>query len=342
MKRTLCLLACLLAANLASAQLDVALTRIGFGSCADEDKPQPLLEVATALKPQVFIYLGDNIYGDTKDMEVLRQKYATLAAKPEFQALKKQAELLAVWDDHDYGWNDMGRHYAHKEESREIFLDFWEEPANSARRSHAGIYHSRYFGPEGRRVQVILLDTRTFRDDLLPNDRQGEHKNDYRPYPPHQTDSTFLGEAQWAWLEEQLSQPADLRIVASSNQFSHAYNGWESWTNVPHEQQRMLDLIRATQAEGVVFLSGDVHWGELSRRPVPGGYPIYDVTSSGITQSWPTTEPNSYRIGDIVRRNNVGLLTIDWEARTLTMELYDKHQKAVVSHQVPFSELQFE
>ncbi|HAA13955.1 MAG TPA: hypothetical protein DCE41_20620 [Cytophagales bacterium] len=320
---------------------DRVLTRIAFGSCADEDKSQPLLEVATALEPEVFVYLGDNIYGDTYDMAELQAKYDKLAAKLEFQALKQQATLLAVWDDHDFGWNDSGRHYPKKKESREIFLDFWEEPASSERRQHEGIYHSVYFGPAGQRVQFILLDTRTFRDDLLPNDKLGDHKNDYRPYPTDQRDSTFLGEEQWEWLRDELRQPADLRIIASSNQFSHQYNGWESWPNVPHEQQRMVELIQLTKAEGVIFLSGDVHWGEISKRPVPNGYPLYDVTSSGITQSWPSVEPNQYRVGEVMRKNNVGLLTIDWEGKTLTMEIYNKKQQAVVSHTTPFAELTF-
>ncbi|MDO8971728.1 MAG: alkaline phosphatase D family protein, partial [Saprospiraceae bacterium] len=120
-------------------------SRIAFGSCASQDRPQPILDSAAAYRPDLFIWLGDNIYGDTKDMDVLRAKYAKLAAKPEFQRLKKATRFLATWDDHDFGWNDSGRHYSFKKESREIFLDFWEEPANSPRRKHEGIYTSYYF-----------------------------------------------------------------------------------------------------------------------------------------------------------------------------------------------------
>src|SRR5690606_21107926 len=98
------------------------------------------------------------IYGDTKDMQVLRDKYAMLAAKPEFQRLKSAAPFLATWDDHDYGWNDAGRHYPFKEESKEIFLDFWGEPENSLRRLRKGIYTSKYYENQGRILQIILLD----------------------------------------------------------------------------------------------------------------------------------------------------------------------------------------
>lgn len=314
------------------------LTRIAFGSCAEQDKPQPILETALRDRPDLFIYLGDNIYGDTDDMAQLRKAYSELASVKEFQRLRASTPILATWDDHDYGTNDIGRHYAHKEESKEIFLDFWQEPANSSRRTHPGIYHAEYYGDAAHRVQVILLDTRTFRDDLLLNNDKKRWKNDYRPN--ESPDSTFLGAAQWAWLEGELKQPAVFRIIASSNQFCHEYNGWESWTNVPHEQKRMVDLLRDTRAEGVVFISGDVHWGELSRREVEGFYPLYDMTSSGITETWPKTEANEFRVGKVEPENNYGLFTITWEADpVLKMELKTVDGKVAVSETVRRSEL---
>jgi alkaline phosphatase D len=316
------------------------LTRIAFGSCAEEDKPQPVLGLVVQKRPDLFIYLGDNIYGDSHTMDTLRAKYARLGRKPEFQRLRQSTQVLATWDDHDYGHNDGGRHYPFREASKDIFLDFWNEPPDSERRQHPGIYHSLLFGPPEQRVQVLLLDTRTFRDDLLPNDSLPPHKNDYRPNPS--PDSTLLGAAQWAWLEAQLRIPAQVRIVASSIQFSHTYNGWESWTNIPHERQRMLDLIRKTQANGVVFISGDVHWGELSRQQAPGQYPAYDVTSSGITETWDVLEPNDNRLGEAVMENNFGLIEIDWGADpTLHLQLFDVMGRQRVSHHVPLSELRF-
>lgn len=319
-----------------------AVTRIAFGSCAHQDKELPLLNVAAGLNPDVFLFLGDNIYGDTRDMDTLRAKYAKLAAKAEFQNLTGQTRVLAVWDDHDYGENDAGRHYPFKAESKEIFLDFWKVPADSDRRQHEGIYGVETLQTEGHLIQFILLDTRTFRDDLILRDSTDTvFKNDY--VPNQNPDSTFLGEAQWEWLEKQLSTEADIRIIATSNQFSHAYNGWESWTNVPHERQRMIDLIRKTKANGVLFLSGDVHWGEISKLEVAGGYPLYDVTSSGITQTWDVIEPNGNRIGEAVPQNNIGLVEIQaaGDSTLLILSLYDAAGKAVVKHKVGLAELSF-
>ncbi len=317
---------------------------IAFGSCAHQDKDQPMLAVAAGLPPDAFVFLGDNIYGDSRIMDTLRAKYGRLAAKPEFQQLKQQTQVFAIWDDHDYGENDSGRHYPFKAESKDIFMDFWEVPQESERRRHAGIYGTEYLKKGDLTIQLILLDTRTFRDELLhrsPEDTLGGHKNDY--IPNTKPDSTFLGAAQWQWLEGELTKSADVRIIASSNQFSHEYNGWESWTNVPHEQQRMLDLIRRTKANGVVFISGDVHWGEISKLEVPDGYPIYDVTSSGITETWDVIEGNTHRIGPPVPQNNVGMIEVAKSAAgtQLTLAVVDSTAEAVVRHVVPLEEIRF-
>lgn len=301
--------------------------RIAFGSCADQSKPQGVLNQVVAHQPDLFIYLGDNIYGDTENMVKLRKKYEKLRERPEFEALKAACPILATWDDHDFGENDAGRHYPKKEESKEIFLDFWGEPTDSDRRKHAGIYTSYMLEDKGHALQIILLDTRTFRDNLISCDG-GECKNDYMPNPS--PDSTFLGETQWNWLEKQLYKRATVRIIASSNQFSHAYNGWESWTNVPHERQRMMEMIADSEAESVIFLSGDVHWGEISRLESPVlRYPLWDVTSSGINRDWDKVEPNENRVGEPVPEFNFGLLEIDWKADPvkITMKLVDESGK---------------
>lgn len=321
----------------------VVTTRIAFGSCADQDKPQPLLRVASLLSPDAFIYLGDNIYGDSEVMDTLRAKYDRLAAKPEFQLLKQSTKLYAVWDDHDYGKNDAGRHYPFKEASKEIFMDFWEVPADSERREHPGIYGVEYIKKPGQLIQIILLDTRTFRDDLIPNKFEEKgHKNDYAPNPS--PDSTFLGEAQWKWLEQQLSEKADIRIIASSNQFSHSYNGWESWTNVPHERKRMLNLIKKTKANGVLFISGDVHWGEISKLKTKDLYPIYDVTSSGITQDWYNIEHNKNRVGKAIKQNNIGLIIINTKRgkTKIDLQLYDNTRSTVVKNKIELKDITFD
>lgn len=314
------------------------------GSCGHQDKPQPVLERVIERRADLFVYLGDNIYGDTTDMTVLRSKYETLGAKPEFRKLRREVPVLAIWDDHDYGANDAGAEYPRKAESREIFLDFWRVPADSPRRGRPGIYGSHVFTDGRRRLQLILLDTRSFRSPLARigrDQRDAGWKNDYRPDPDPAR--TLLGAEQWAWLEARLREPADARIIATSIQFGHEYNGFESWTNLPSERQRMLDLIVASRAEGVMFVSGDVHWGELSRREEPGLYPLYDLTASGITEEWKNVEPNRHRVGAPVRQNHVGGIAFNWDAQDVPIRfvIVDVAGRTVLEHAIRLTDLRF-
>ena len=109
------------------------LTRIAFGSCAKSQKPQPIWDAVLATEPDLFIFLGDNVYLDTRDPEVMRQRYAELAAQPGYQKLKATTPILAIWDDHDFGENDAGADYPMKEESRRQFLDFFGEVMTGVR-----------------------------------------------------------------------------------------------------------------------------------------------------------------------------------------------------------------
>lgn len=331
----------------AGCKKEIPVTKIAFGSCGHENSPQPVLALAADQKPDAFIYLGDNIYGDTDNMDTLRAKYSRLGAKKEFQQLASSTKIWATWDDHDYGRNDAGKEYPYKKESKEIFLQFFKEPDSSARRQHEGIYHTEYVKHSDKIIQILLLDVRTFRSQLTLFDKKNEELQksyfytlDYQPTTS--PDSTLLGEAQWKWLEEELRKPADIRLVCSGSQFGIEFNGYEAWANFPHEQQKMLNLIKETKTSGVIFLTGDVHYAEISRLEEPGLYPIYDVTSSGITSTWSFATPNKNRIEGPVMDNHFGLLTIAWEQDPhITMEIIDKYTNSRISYEINLSQIQF-
>ncbi len=329
-----------------SAQEQTVLSRIAFGSCAQQGRPLPILDAIVETRPQVFLFLGDNIYADTEDMAVMRRKYAQLAAKPGYQRLKRTARILATWDDHDYGANDAGAEYPKKRESQRVFLEFFEEEPDSPRWKRPGVYRAWMFGPPQRRVQIILLDCRYFRS----RPRRGKHPVEpgegvLGPYVPNRDpNTTILGEAQWRWLEEQLRRPARLRIIGASIQVVPDEHGWECWGNFPHERKRLFDLIRKTKAQGVIIVSGDRHAAEVSRLPARTvGYPLYDVTSSALNQrlEW-YNEINSYRVGLKYFEPNFGLLLIDWEKPdpVIRMQIRDVQGKVLIQVREPLSRLQ--
>ncbi|MCH6257266.1 alkaline phosphatase family protein [Puniceicoccaceae bacterium K14] len=323
------------------------ITRIAFGSCAKESKKQAIWEAIIEDRPDVFAMLGDNIYADTDDAEVIKTKYKSLAEKPGFKKIRKNTQIVATWDDHDYGQNDIGKAYPTKEASRRAFLEFFEEPKDSPRWTQEdGIYTAYEWDSQDHTVQFILLDTRWQRDDLdavTEKEYFSERApNNLGPYKPTQdTRRRMIGDEQWEWLEDQLRKPADLRIIASSIQLLPEFSGWESWANFPHERQRMFDTIK--NANGVLFISGDTHWAEFSRVDFKDYYPLWELTSSGLTEEWKQVSPNKHRLGEYTHNANYGLIEIDWEAISPSVTLSIKNSDGNIQFQntIRISDLKF-
>jgi len=331
------LLACLLLTALPAIGADQPVARILFGSCIRQNLPVPILKTVLADRPDLFLFLGDNIYGDSSDPGVLRAKYERLAALPDFARLLERTRVLATWDDHDYGQNDGGADFAARQASQREFTRFWGQPS----RSGEGVYDSHIFGPAGRRVQVILLDTRYFRGPL----KKGKRRVGGPYYPTDDRSVTMLGEAQWKWLGEQLRRPAELRLIVSSIQCIPEAAGQETWSNIPHERERLFDLLRVRKANGVILLSGDRHWAEISALPDRIGYPLYEFTSSSLNQIHPRGTPttNRFRAFPVTwHRENYGRISIDWSAAdpVIRTDIVDREGKVRLSKTLLLSELQ--
>jgi alkaline phosphatase D len=304
----------------------VVIDRIAFGSCAMQWEEQPIWDAVIATEPDLFLFLGDAIYGDWDGERVvpatrqsLERDWGKLAAIPGFARLREFVPIMATWDNHDYGSHNGGAEFELQEISKEIFLDFFGEPAGSGRRKRPGVYEARIFGPPGRRVQVILLDTRYFKGSFVKDKRSKEEKaalgivGRYAPNPDPEV--TLLGEEQWEWLEGELRKPAEIRFVASSTQIVPDEKGMDEWGNYPHERRKLFDLIRKTGALGTLMLSGNVHFAEISRFD-DGPYPLHDFTSSGLTHVNPAYAKarNSYRVAGPYADLNFGVVEIDWRA----------------------------
>jgi len=293
----------------------------------------------------MFIMLGDNIYADSDDPDVLAAEYQKLAAIPGFAAMRRQTQLVGTWDDHDYGKNDAGREYVAKDASRQLMLDFFAEPADSARRSQEGGIYTSYWLAEGQhRVQIILLDLRWNRTDLVkledPQRLKQRLLEKRGPYEAALSKSAgMVGEAQWQWLEAQLQEPADVRIIGSSIQLLAEFTGWESWANFPRDRQRFIDLLAVYQKEPVIIISGDVHWTEFSQIE-QGDWPLIELTSSGLTEEWRDISPNRHRLGQAFATANYGLIDIDWDSEkhpVITLSVKDVKGVVLVERRIDFA-----
>jgi len=311
MKKTLALLSLFLI--MFSCDEKSADFTLAFGSCNNQNLPNPFWNQILSENPGVWVWGGDIIYSDTEDMTILERNYNVLKSNQDYQNFAKSIPaMMGTWDDHDFGMNDGGEHYPEKWTSQQLFLDFFDIPLNSKRRAQKGIYDVNDFETPNGSVRVFSLDTRYFRTDL-----KIDPSGNKRYLPDNNTESTMLGEAQWNWLKKNLNESqADFNVINSSIQVLSGEHGFESWANFPIEVERLETLIQNSKAKNIIILSGDRHISEFSEKELPGlPYPLIDFTSSGMTHYYEgfSGEQNPYRIGDVVADKTYGILKFNFD-----------------------------
>lgn len=293
---------------------------IAFGSCNNQVLENDLWKEIEKNNPNIWIWGGDIIYTDTEDMSYMQQNYLKQKKDTTYSNFANNVEILATWDDHDYGKNDGGAEYPKKNEAQQLFLDFLDVDKTDKRREQQGIYYAKDYKVNNNSIKVILLDTRYFRTALSTDTITRK-----RYIPNNYGDGTMLGNKQWDWLNNQLkNSTANYNIIVSSIQFLSSEHGYESWGNMPHEVAKLENIIKTTKAQNTIILSGDRHISEISKKEVEGlAYPLIDFTSSGLTHSYTNfkDEPNKYRISNVVSKKSFGILKFDFKTNTVVMEM---------------------
>ncbi len=289
---------------------------LAFGSCNRHDLPNLLWDDVLRADPDLWAWGGDIIYADTSDMEKLRAFYNAQNQVVGYKKLKKAIPVVGTWDDHDYGLNDGGADFGERAASQVEFLNFIGAPDDDSRRFREGIYTVHNL--VGGAIKLIVLDTRYFRTPLTPDTDSDKR---YKP----SSGGTILGEEQWKWLENELSNSnATFNVILSSIQIFSSEHGFETWGNFPDEQKKLFDLFVRTKPEGLILLSGDRHISEFSRMDIDGlSYPLIDFTSSGLTHAYTsfTSEENPYRVGFVVSTPSFGLLKFNLAEKKVRMSI---------------------
>ncbi len=294
---------------------------VAFGSCCrvQGDDRQRIFSVVEKLEPSLFLWLGDNIYGDSDQPAIHADLYRRGRVVESLVPLLRSTPQLAIWDDHDFGYNDSDGANPVKAQLLQLFKDYWANPAYGEP-GNPGIY----FKHSHAGIDFFFLDGRYHRDPSRGPQRAGR---------------TMLGERQKQWLKDELAASrAPFKVIASGGGWSTAERaeGGDSWAVYLGERDEILDFIRDRGITGVVCISGDSHMGELNciPRSAAGGYDIYDFCSSPLAQTPATKFVNQMpevRVRNVwARSENVGLLSFRWEPQpTLTLRLYDVLGNAV-------------
>jgi alkaline phosphatase D len=326
---------------------DAVLTRFAFGSCVNENRSMAFWDNIAGQKPQAFLLIGDNVYGDTGSLSdatvpTLAASYRKLSSRQEFDRFRRSVPMITAWDDHDMGANDAGGSFAFKEQTERMYESYWS--ASDEVRSRPGIYESRIIGPVGKRVQFIILDTRFFRSDTARMPYRDPAPALGWTIPNDDPAATILGDVQWTWLSKELDKPAELRFIISSVQVLTRAHNYESWYNFPREQARLLALLNAKNAQNAIFLSGDRHSGAIYKQPEMGDKSaMWEMTSSSLNFAFGkgddrAKEPDPLRVGGFWGIPNFGQIDINWAEKKVAMSLR-KDDGSVIEQQVisPFN-----
>lgn len=256
--------------------------RIAAGSCAyvneqQYDRPGDpyggdyrIYDSISNKEPDLMLWLGDNIYlreVDFESMSSIQHRYNQSRRLPEMQKLLTACPHVAIWDDHDFGFNDANGSYHHKDKTLEAFRDYWCNPGSGVPGTcgETGITTAFTYGD----VDFFLLDNRY--------NRTGANVLGARQ-------PTILGEDQLNWFLQALAaSKAPFKIVAMGGQFLNTEPYPENYSTYPQERQQILDFIDKNKISGVVFLTGDRHCGEFSSLLLPSGKMVYDLTVSPLT-----------------------------------------------------------
>ncbi|MCW7462045.1 alkaline phosphatase D family protein [Leptospira limi] len=290
--------------------------KIGFGSCLHQEKESPILKTIQTEKLNYLIMLGDNIYADQLFANDKIPAYEKQFNRPEWKAIQKDTKLLFTWDDHDYGINDSGAEYSDKINSRNVFLKYvlpmMPKQISVGTENNEGIFYSYWIPFQGKKIHIIIPDTRYFRSPLEKSFYSYlTGKSQYSP--SSDTTRTILGKEQWEWLLKELSKPSDLLIFVSSIQVLPTEQPFEKWNNFPHERDRLLLALQNANTKGLLLVSGDRHIAEIHEFKIPNKSSLIEITSSSLNLPLPFL-PLEYdselKIGSAYKNENYGTIQI--------------------------------
>ena len=322
---------------------------IALGSCYFLGDTNPLLgnasygggfeifDAIAAKKPDLMIWLGDNLYfqrADFLDPEAMGRRHRLHRSHEPLSRLLTATSHIAVWDDHDYGWNNADASYPMKGEALRLFKRYWAN-ASYGLPETPGVFGFAQHGD----VDIVLTDGRYYRS------------HDRMPDTPAKT---MYGAAQLEWMKNLLVNLRNpVKLFVSGSQVWNTASRFDGLHQFPSEQAALASFLLAQRIDGLLFVSGDRHFTELLRidraASAGGAYPLYEFTSSPLTsRPWENPEAgerdNPQLVpGTLVGKRQFGIIRVSGPGndRAITLESYDQTGTLLWQHALRARELRF-
>ena len=262
-----------------------------------------IFETMAKERAAFMLWLGDNWYTREVDYTAewgLWYRASRDRSMPVLQPFLKAMPHYAIWDDHDYGPNDLGKSYHLKNVSREVFSKYWANPSYGNGRE--GIYTKVSYSD----VDFFLLDDRTWRtEDDMPSTINGQ------PNPHKQ----MLGKEQLDWLKNALvASQASFKLIVVGSQVLNPVSPFDKLLDFPAEYNELTGFLAEQKISGVLFLTGDRHHSEIIKVNRVNNYPLYDITVSPLTSGThvfgAAEKDNPYRVFGLDQKQNYGKISV--------------------------------
>lgn len=279
-----------------------------------------IFDAMTEQSADFMIWMGDNVYyllGEWNDYNKMVKKNLDYRTNKKISRFLNSRPQYATWDDHDFGPNNSKGHFKNKQESYDIFKKFW---ANGSYGSDSveGVF-SRFSYSD---ADFFILDSRYNRKDSIQ----------------------MFGKSQINWLKLGLKKStATFKFIISGTQVL-PLNRSEHFERYPEEKADFMAFLKTEKIEGVIFLSGDTHYAELTKIPRENAYSLYEMTSSALTSAYfpGGAADNLHRVPNTFwHKRNFGKIKIEGTAanRICYLELYNNRGEMIWRHRIKASEL---
>ncbi|MEC7948170.1 MAG: alkaline phosphatase D family protein [Myxococcota bacterium] len=224
----------------------------GATSCLGGNEPWRTLTQAAGAQLDFFAFLVDTVYADgSVELDDYRLSWSAARTTPGFVDVTASTAMVATWDDHEVGNN-------------------WTADGLAPGQFDAALRAFREVMPQGRGAEGSTL-WRQLRFgsvlDVFVLDGRGERSG-----------TDYLSRAQMDWVKAGLAgSSARFKVILNSvpiTDLSAIFGQGaqdDRWEGFPEQRAELLGFIVEAGIEGVLWVSGDVHYAQVGRVDPPGG-----------------------------------------------------------------------